>query len=101
MTISFAKIGFWKLLAAGMLLEFFQLALQSRIPELSAHFLGARPIGMRILLISEYCLLMATFMAAVGTVHGFYTGQVKATHPAIIIVSWVVYFALFVWVLRR
>jgi hypothetical protein len=100
MTVSFARIGFWKLLGGGTVLELTHLALQYRWPELSPHYLGSRPVWVRILMISEYCFALAALLAAAGTIYNIYTQHSKGTHPALIVVAYVAYFSLFLWVFR-
>jgi hypothetical protein len=101
MTISFAKIGFWKLLGVGTVLELAHLALQHRWPELSPHYLGPRPVFAKIFLISEYCFALAAMMAAAGTIENICTQHSKGAHPVLIVVAYAAYFSLCVWVLRR
>jgi hypothetical protein len=100
MGLSFARIGFWKLLGVGIVLEFTQLALQPRWPQLSPHYLGPRPLPLRILMISEYCFLLATLIAAAGTIHNFYTQHRKGAHPVLIVVAYAAYASLYLWVFR-
>lgn len=100
MTLSFARIGFWKLLGGGTVLALIQLAFQHRWPELSPHYLGPRPVFARILMISEYCFLLAALIAAVETVYNIYTQHRKGAHPILIVVAYAAYFSLYVWVLR-
>jgi len=99
--ISFAKVGFWKLTMAGVFLELIQLVLEFHWPQFSPRYPGPRHLAMRILLIPEYCLMLASLLAAVGTVERIYARQWKGAHPALIVLVWMAYFSLCVWVWRR
>jgi hypothetical protein len=101
MGISFAKFGFWKLTISGALVELIQLLLEFRWPQFSPRYPGPRPLAVRILLISEYALMLASLLAAVETVERILTRQWKNTHPALIVVVWMAYFCLCLWVWRR
>jgi hypothetical protein len=100
MMLSFTKIGFWKLLGVGIVLNLAHLALQPRWPELSPHYLGSRPVPFRVLMISEYCFLMAALIAAAGSVYDIYTKHIKGAHPVLIVVAYARYFFFSLWVFR-
>jgi hypothetical protein len=99
-TLSFAKIGFWKLLGVGIVLDLAHFALQSRWPELSPHYLGPRPVWMTVLMVSEYCFVLATLIAASETVYNIYTQHRKSGHPVLIVVAYAAYVSLYMWVFR-
>ena len=100
MGLSFTKIGFWKLLVVGIVLALVHLVLQSRWPELSPHYPGSRPVPFRVLMISEYCFLLAALMAAAGSVYDIYTQHIKGAHPVLIIGAYAADFSFLIWVFR-
>jgi hypothetical protein len=100
MGISFEKIGFWKLLGIGIVLELTQIALRPRWPQLSPHYLGPRPVPLRILMISEYCCVLVTLIAAFSTLYSIYAQHRKGAHPVLIVVAYAAYVSLYMWVFR-
>jgi hypothetical protein len=51
-------------------------------------------------MISEYCFVLATLIAAAGTIHNFYTQHRKGAHPGLIVVAYAAYVSLYMWVFR-
>ena len=101
MTFSFARLGFWKVLAVAASFELLYFLLRVHWPELSPHYHGYRAVWMRILLISEALLFMATFLAAAGTIENdVRTKNWKRSRTLWIILAVVGYLAVFIWVLR-
>jgi hypothetical protein len=96
MSFSFAKIGFWKLIVLGLALELAHLVLKNRWRDLSPH--SRHGVWAATLLISEYVLLLATLLAAAGTVSAMLKNRnfIRAT---LVVCAWLAYFGLFAWVL--
>jgi len=100
MSLSFSKIGFWRLIAAGIAVELVRLTLRGRWPDLSPHYHGTRGVHAKAFMISEYILSMAILLAAVGTIA---TLLEKRNFRSSILVACVciLYFSTFLWILVR
>jgi hypothetical protein len=81
MAFSFAKLGFWKLIAGGIFLELAHVVLQFRWPELSSGWQGSRPLPVKIFGIAESCFLLAALMPPLEQVTTSTLNDRKARTP--------------------
>ena len=96
MSFSFAKIGFWKLIVLGLALELTHFVLRNRWQDLSSHH--QHGVWAAALLISEYVLLLATLLAAAGTVSAMLKNR-NFGSAILVVCAWLAYFGLCAWVL--
>jgi hypothetical protein len=96
MSFSFAKIDFWKLIVLGLALELTHLVLRNHWQDLAPHH--QHGAWAATLLISEYVLLLATLLAAAGTVSAMLKNR-NFSGAILVVCAWLAYFGLFAWVL--
>jgi hypothetical protein len=98
MPISFARIGFWKLTALGIALELVHFALGHWYADLSPHhYLGIRSLRnpwAKTLILSEYVVVMAAMVAAVGTIEAMLKNR-NYLNAFVVVGVWIAYSALF------
>jgi len=99
MAISLARLGVWKLIAAGVSLTVLHVLLLPRWPQLSPLYHGPRPVAARIMLIFEFLILLAAATAAFGTVSNAQSR--KNEHPILAVGGWIAYALLYAWALRQ
>jgi|ERR1035438_1021366 hypothetical protein len=98
---SAAKLGFWRCAAIGICLELIHWGLSYYWAELSPHYRGHHNFWATVFLTSEYCLLVLTLTAGVGTITGaLSTRKLNQSRVLKIVLCCAAYFAFFVWILR-
>jgi hypothetical protein len=68
MPISLDKIGFWKCFIVALCFKVAHFALSYRYPLLAQHYQDSLDPLVRILFVSEFFLLMLTFLVAFSTI---------------------------------
>jgi hypothetical protein len=64
---SFARFGFWKLIALGLMAETLHLGLQSHWPDIQGSRIGKRSLGALIFMSVEALIILAALAAGIGT----------------------------------
>lgn len=101
MAISLARVGIWRCVAIGVLLDLSHAVLQVRWKFLSPHFVGPRPMWGRVLLVAEYVMLLLSFGVAMSTIESLIRRRTwTPARIGIIVAVLAGYFALFAWTFR-
>ena len=99
MAISLARRKFWIFLVVGLTLEVVHGILRLRWPVFSAP-IGIRPVGVRLLMISEYFLwYMVNGIAIFKLIDAFRTRNWRIVQLLGMVFGCAVYWALFCWAL--
>jgi hypothetical protein len=94
MAISLAKIGVWRCIGVGIVLEVLHLALRSRWPGLSPHFIGPRGLCATVLLYSEYFMIMLSLLVATQASFDLFCAR-QFSKATIIVIAFIGYLVLY------
>ncbi|GEM_PF-6130949 len=96
--VSFARIGFWKLIGSGIFLNLIHSALRSRSPEWFAEEFRLQPLFVRFLEIFEVVFPLLSLTAAAEMIFTSSTGLRSGWHKIVMICAWVAYMCFVLWV---
>ncbi len=100
MAISLAKLGVWRTLTVGLVLEVIHFEVLPHWAELSPRYPGKRELAASVFLFGEYLVLLLSLMVVASASEKFVRSR-NFGQTGLITLAWLAYFAFFAFVLRR